>query len=89
LKAAEQALHLLGEHHPLYAQAMKDYAISLSLLGEYHQSQAVYKSTLKIVQKYQEKGTYIELELNFRMADNEMDLGNYELSLNLGNKLLE
>jgi hypothetical protein len=42
LKAAEQALHLLGEHHPLYAQAMKDYAISLGLLGEYHQSQAVF-----------------------------------------------
>jgi hypothetical protein len=77
LIAAEQALHLLGEHHPLYAQAMMRYAISLALLGEDHQSQAVYKSILKIVQKYQGEGTYIELELNYRMADNEMDLGNY------------
>jgi hypothetical protein len=89
LKATEQALHLLGEHHPLYAQAMKDYAVSLGLLGEYHQSQAVYKSTLKLVQNYQKEGTYIELELNWRMADNEKHLGNYEVSLNLGKKLLE
>jgi hypothetical protein len=36
MKAAEQALHLLGEHHPLYAQAMMCYAVSLGLLGEYH-----------------------------------------------------
>jgi hypothetical protein len=44
----------------------------------------VYKSTLKLVQKYQKEGTYIELELNLRMADNEKHLGNYEISLNLG-----
>jgi hypothetical protein len=49
----------------------------------------VYKSTLKIVQKYQEEGTYIELELKYRMAENELHLGNYEVSLNLGKKLLE
>jgi hypothetical protein len=47
------------------------------------------KSTLKIIQKYQEEGTYIELELNSRMAYNERNLGNYEISLNLGMKLLE
>jgi hypothetical protein len=63
---------------------MKKYAISLYLLGEYYQSQAVNKSTLKIVQKYQGEGTKIELELNFRIAANERELGNYEVSLNLG-----
>jgi hypothetical protein len=49
----------------------------------------VIKSTLKIVKKYQGEGTYIEKDLDFRMAYNELQLGNYEISLNLGMKLFE
>jgi hypothetical protein len=49
----------------------------------------VNKSNLKLVQKYQGEGTYIELELNWRMTYNQRNLGNYEISLNLGMKLLE
>jgi hypothetical protein len=54
-----------------------------------HLSLALYKSTLKIVQKYQGEGTYIELELNYKIAEKEYKFGNYEVSLNIGKKLLE